>query len=146
MKIVPIKQKDAFKFVQDWHRHHKKPVGSVFQIAVSDGDYIRGVAICGRPVSRHLDNGKTLEVTRLCVQPDQPNACSKLYSACWRIAREMGYEKLITYILASESGGSLKASGWVCIGQRGGGSWSVPSRPRVDKHPTEKKTLYERTN
>lgn len=144
LKIVPIKQKAAFSFIEDWHRHHKKPVGSIFQIACSNGVIVCGVAIVGRPVSRHLDNGKTLEVTRLCTLGDY-NACSFLYSACWRIAKEMGYERLITYILASESGGSLKASGWVCLGQRGGGSWSVPSRPRIDKHPTEKKILYEKS-
>jgi hypothetical protein len=29
----------------------------------------------------------------------------------------MGYKKLITYILHSENGASLKASGWKCVGE-----------------------------
>ncbi len=152
LEIVPIFQSQAFAFIEKLHRHHKKPVGTVFQIAVSDGATIvecddfnvmaNGVATVGRPVSRHLQDGKTLEVTRLCTDGTK-NACSMLYSACWRIARELGYTRVITYILHSESGISLKASGWTLVGERGGGSWNVPSRPRIDKHPTEKKLLFE---
>lgn len=142
LSIVPIFQDEAFSFIDQFHRHHKKPVGSVFQIACSDGDKIVGVAIVGRPNGRHQQNGFTLEVTRLCTD-GTPNACSKLYSACWRVAKEMGYTKLITYILNSEPGISLHASGWRLVGERGGGSWSVKSRPRVDKHPLQKKLLFE---
>lgn len=142
LEIVPIFQDEAFAFIEQYHRHHKKPVGSVFQIAMSDGEKIVGVAIVGRPVSRMLNDGWTLEVTRLCTD-GTPNACSKLYSASWRVTRELGYRKLITYILNTEPGTSLAAAGWKLIGERGGGSWSVPSRPRVDKHPTQKKLLFE---
>jgi len=142
MRIVPIFQDEAFAFIEQHHRHHKKPVGSVFQIACEHGDKIVGVAVCGRPVSRHLQNGFTLEVTRLCTDGTK-NACSMLYSRCWKIAKEMGYSRVITYILKSESGVSLTASGWRIVGERGGGGWNVPSRPRVDKHPTQKKILFE---
>ena len=38
----------------------------------------------------------------------------KLYSACAKISKEMGYDKIITYILKSEKGTSLKTSGWIC--------------------------------
>lgn len=54
----------------------------------------------------------------------------------------MGFKRLITYILQSETGSSLAASGWKVIGESKGGSWSVKSRPRVDKHPTEPKLLF----
>jgi len=101
-----------------------------------------GVAVCGRPPGRHYDDGLTMEVTRLCTDGTS-NACSMLYAACWRVAKNMGYKRMITYILNTEPGTSLKASGWKLIGQRGGGSWSVPSRPRIDKHPLQKKLLFE---
>lgn len=140
--IIPIFQKEAFAFIEQNHRHHKKPVGSIFQIALSNNEKIVGVAIVGRPVARHLQNGFTVEVTRLCTDGTK-NACSMLYSACWRAAKELGYRKLITYILNTEPGTSLKASGWKLIGEKGGGSWSVPSRKRVDKHPLQKKILFE---
>ena len=142
LQIVPIFQDEAFAFVEKHHRHHKKPVGSIFQIAVMAEDRIVGVAVVGRPVSRRLQDGFTAEVTRLCSDGTK-NVCSMLYSACWRAAKELGYRKLITYILNSEKGPSLKAAGWEVIGERGGGSWSVPSRPRIDKHPLQKKIFFE---
>lgn len=140
--VVPIFQDEAFAFISQHHRHHKKPVGSIFQIGLSDGDKIVGVVVVGRPVARRLQDGFTAEVTRLCTD-GTPNACSMLYSAAWRAAKAIGYRKLITYILQSESGVSLKASGWKLVGEAGGGSWSVPARPRVDKHPTQKKLLFQ---
>lgn len=75
-----------------------------------------GVAIVGRPVSRHLDDGWTLEVNRLCTDGSR-NACSALYAAAWRAARAMGYKRLVTYILESENGASLRAAGWKCVGR-----------------------------
>ena len=55
----------------------------------------------------------------------------------------MGYEKIITYTLASENGASLRASGWMAVdGLRGGGNWSVPGRPRTDSPNSGPKRLY----
>ena len=92
-----------------------------------------------------LQDGWTAEVTRLCALEGHPNACSMLYAAAWRACRALGYRRLITYTLASEHGGSVRAAGWREVGAAGGGSWSKPSRPRVDKAPLEQKTLWERT-
>lgn len=164
LAIVPIFQAPAFAYIEKFHRHHIKPVGSIFQLACSDGETkvtviirkkkkrviietpleltVNGVVTVGRPIARKLQDGITLEVTRLCTDGTK-NACSMLYAAAWRIAREMGYKRLITYILQSEAGTSLRASGWTLVGARGGGSWSVPSRPRTDKHPLEQKQLFE---
>jgi hypothetical protein len=142
LAIVPITQREANMYVRQFHRHHKPVVGSIFQVGLSDGNKIIGCAIVGRPVSRMLDNGLTLEVNRLCTDGTK-NACSMLYGAAWRVARNLGYRKLITYILNTEPGTSLKAAGWKLIGERGGGTWNKPSRPRVDMHPTQKKLLFE---
>jgi len=113
-----------------------------------------GIAQCARPVSRCLDDGKTLEVVRLCTDGTR-NACSFLYSRCARIAKELGYERIITYILMTEDGASLKASGWKLEAENvGGGSWDTPSRrrevipkqmslfPDREKYSTEKKQRY----
>ena len=96
----------------------------------------------GRPVSRYLDNGLTLEVNRLCTDGTR-NACSFLYSAAWREARNLGYKKLITYILASETGSSLKAAGWKCVGECGGKRWNGRSAPKVDLYPAQMKLRFE---
>lgn len=92
MEIIPITLKAANEYVAQNHRHHKPVAGCKFCIGCEDGGQLVGVAICGRPVSRHLDNGKTLEINRLCTDGTR-NACSMLYGACVRIAREMGYAK-----------------------------------------------------
>lgn len=140
MKIVPINLKTANEYVAQNHRHHKPVTGCKFCIGVEDGKQIVGVAICGRPVSRHLDNGTTLEINRLCTDGTR-NACSILYGACVRIAREMGYAKVITYILASENGASLKAANFICEGEAGGTIWTG-SRKRDNGVPQEIKKRY----
>lgn len=142
LELQPITFAEACHFVKTWHRHHVPPVGSKFCVAVNDGEKVVGVAIVGRPVARRLQDGWTLEVTRCCTDGTK-NACSALYSAAWRATKAMGYRRLITYTLTTESGKSLEASNWKCLGVRGGGSWNVPGRPRVDKHPTMEKLLWE---
>lgn len=139
-KVRPISLKQANDFVERYHRHNGRTAvdGGKFAIAaLHKTQGICGVAICGRPLSRVLDIGFaldfkiteqeqnnfesndliTLEVTRCCVIPKAPkNTCSFLYGACWKIARAMGYERLITYTLESESGSSLKGAGWSISG------------------------------
>lgn len=143
LRIVPCDLSEANVFVARHHRHHKAVVGHKFSLAVVDeADQVRGVAIVGRPVSRVLDDGLTLEVTRVATD-GCPNACSALYGAARRATFALGFRKLITYTLASEPGSSLLGAGWKCIGTAGGGSWYTPSRPRVDKHPTQEKLRWE---
>lgn len=140
--LVPISLRAANEFVSKLHRHHKATAGHKFSIAVTDGENIRGVAIVGRPVSRHEDDGLTIEVNRVCTD-GAANACSMLYGAARRAAKAMGYRRAITYTLPGEGGVSLKASGWKLVGLAGGGSWNREKRARVDKHPTETKWKWE---
>lgn len=143
MKPVPIGLKEAGRFVGALHRHHGEPQGGKFAIGAEKDGTLVGVAITGRPVARRLDNGRNAEVTRLCTD-GTPNACSLLYGAAARAAKAMGYERIYTYILASESGDSLRAAGWIRDRESPGGSWSVASRPRQDKHPLEPKVRWVR--
>tara|TARA_R100001086_G_scaffold240881_1_gene167399 strand:- start:2178 stop:2624 length:447 start_codon:yes stop_codon:yes gene_type:complete len=144
LELVPISQREAFAYVQRLHRHHKPPRGSVFQLAAAKDGEIVGVAIIGRPVAQALQDGWTLEVNRCCTDGTR-NACSFLYGASWRVAKSLGYKRLITYTLPEEGGGSLRGAGWTLIGKAGGGSWSRISRPRVDLHPQQQKFRWERT-
>lgn len=142
LELVPISLKEANAYVERYRRHHKPVVGHKFSIAAAVDGEIVGVAIVGRPVSRYLDDGWTLEVNRLCTNGYR-NACSFLYSAAWRAARNLGYKKLITYILESESGTSLKAAGWKCVGKAGGERWTGKRRPEVDLYPAQFKLRFE---
>ena len=126
----PIELKEANQIVMSWHRHHMPVVRDKFRVACKDGEKICGVIQVGRPINRVMQDGKTLEVLRCCTDGTK-NACSFLYSRAARIAKEMGYEKIITYILKSEDGASLKASGWTLEADNvGGGTWDTPSRRR----------------
>lgn len=145
LTLQPITIQEAKVFVARHHRHHKPPVSALYAVAANDGDRVVGVVMVGRPVARMLQDGWTAEVTRLCVLDGARNACSMLYAAAWRVARAMGYRRLITYVLVSEPGTSLKAAGWRNVGVRGGGSWSREARKRVDTHPLEQKQLWEAT-
>lgn len=143
LAVVPIPFDDAAAFVREHHRHHTPPQGHKFSIGAVAGDQLVGVVIVGRPVARRRDDGQTLEVTRLCTNGHR-NACSFLYGAAARAAFALGYARIGTYILKSEPGTSLKAAGWKMIAETPGRSWSVPSRPREDKHPIEPRLLFER--
>lgn len=142
LSLMPISYADACMFVAQHHRHHAAPQGHKFSIAVTDGTDVRGVVMVGRPVARHQDDGLTLEVTRCCTD-GAANACSMLYGAAWRATRALGYQRLITYTLASEQGASLRASGWRVVGQTTGGEWSRHSRPRPAVQQPGIKTLWE---
>lgn len=141
--LKPVTYKAACAFVAELHRHHRPPQGHKFSIGAVEWDSLVGVVMVGRPVSRHRDDGWTAEVTRLCTNGTK-DACSLLYGAAARAAKAMGYRRIITYILESETGVSLRASGWRKDGASGGGSWSVPSRPREDNHPLEPKIRWVR--
>jgi hypothetical protein len=146
LQIVPCGIAEANSFVEQHHRHHKPVPGAKFALALADSaGTVRGVALVGRPTARLSDDGFTLEVVRLCTDGCQ-NACSALYSAAWRVTREMGYRRLITYTLPQEGGVSLRAAGWKLLGERGGGSWSRKNRPRVDMHPLQAKLGWEIVN
>lgn len=119
MELREIKLSQANAFVIQNHRHHDAVIGHKWSLGAFKEDILIGVAIVGRPTGRYLDDGKTLEVTRLCTDGTR-NACSFLYSACARRAKKDGYEKIITFILESETGASLKASGWECEAKRCG--------------------------
>lgn len=143
MRIAPITFKEASAYINKHHRHHRATIGCKFCISVvDDNGQLHGVAVCGRPVSRFLDDGLTLEINRVCTDGTR-NACSMLYGASCRIAKEMGYHKVITYILASENGASLKASNFVCEGEAGGIHWTG-SRNKGQDIPAEMKTRWSK--
>lgn len=142
LKAIPIELKQANEYVRTLHRHHDPVYRDKFRMGcIDENGRLCGVIQAGRPVSRHLDDGKTIEVVRCCTDGTR-NACSFLYSRMARIAKEMGYTKIITYILDSETGVSLKSAGWNKEADTQGGSWNCPSRPRGTTAPTCKKQRW----
>ena len=89
-----------------------------------------GVATVGIPVACPLNDGKTLEITRICFVNDDDEPCfdsqlpqfskdhaspipSMFTSAIIKKVKEMGYKKLITYTRIDEPAKYLKAVGFI---------------------------------
>jgi hypothetical protein len=121
LEIFPVTLSQANEFVAQLHRHSKPTVGHKFSVGVRADGVLCGVAIVGRPVARRLDDGVTLEVTRLCTDGTY-NACSILYAAARRAAKALGYRRIYTYTLPQEGGASLRAAGFMLDKQDAGGA------------------------
>ncbi|GAA1147969.1 hypothetical protein GCM10009651_35850 [Microbacterium natoriense] len=144
LRVEPIGLRAANAYITDHHRHHKAVRGHKFSVSVRDeAGEIRGVGIAGRPVSRILDRDGYLEVVRVCTDGTR-NGCSMIYGALRRAGVALGYppHKIITYTLAQEPGGSLRAAGWHDDGLAGGGSWDRADRRRIDAAPIETKRRW----
>ena len=141
LEAAPLELKQANAFVDSLHRHHDPVHRDKFRVGAMLGGKLLGVVQVARPVARMLDDGKTVEVVRLCTDGTK-DVCSFLYSRAARIAKEMGYEKIITYILCTETGASLRACGWREEATTSGGHWSRPSRKRTTTAPTVPKKRY----
>lgn len=140
LKIVPLTLAQANELVKRLHRHHAATVGHRWSIGVERDGQLVGAAICGRPVARAIPQYRVIEVNRL-VTDGTPNACSKLYQACARIAKEMGFSDIETTILDSEPGTSLKAAGWMFRRTIRGRDWNCRARGgrRTDQPMCDKK-------
>ena len=139
LRVIPMELREANGLVAHWHRHHQPCQGHRFSLGVVDeAGEVHGACIVGRPVARLAGHPrKVLEVTRL-VTDGTKNACSMLYAAAAKAGRVMGYERIQTYTLRSESGVSLKAAGWVHLGEsQDPGSWSkhTDGKPRRTDQP-----------
>ena len=135
MRLIPLERAQCCEYVDRLHRHHDPVKQDRFRIGVESGGELVGVIQVGNPVARALCDGKTLEVIRCCTDGTR-NACTFLYGAAARVAKNLGYSKIITYILNSEDGGSLRAAGWHKEADIRGRSWNTPSRPRSTTAPT----------
>jgi hypothetical protein len=143
LSTAPIEFSQAAEFVRRYHRHNNKVVGHKFSLGLYNEGVLVGVAIIGRPVSRHLDNGECLEITRLCLIEGVKNGCSKLYAACINTAKAKGFKSIITYTLESENGASLKAANFTLDKQKAGGRYWTGKRKFVTK-TNELKTRWKK--
>jgi hypothetical protein len=143
LQIRPIRLEDANTIIARLHRHHKPVHKHKFSAQVLNNGNAVGVAIADRPVARMTDQVNVIEVVRLATDGTH-NACSILYAAMAKAARALGFSRIQTFILESELGTTLKASGWQRICSKGhyennctcavfdyisaGGDWNRPSR------------------
>lgn len=144
LSVVPLTLNQANQLVETFHRHHKPCTGHRFSIGAMSNGLLVGAAIVSRPVARKSPQYEWCEVIRL-VTNGHKNACSFLYGASARIAKEMGFKRIQTFILDEETGASLKAAGWVFDGVSRGGDWNVPSRGgRRQDQPMQAKQRWKK--
>ncbi len=129
LSLTPISLRQANAFVAEHHSHHPVARGCKFCIGCMDGERMCGVVIVERPKARMLDDGRTLELSRVCTDRT-PHAASKMIAAATRAAFAMGAVRVVSYVLESEVGASYRAAGWQSCGAAGGGSWDRASRLR----------------
>lgn len=150
LTLIPLTLSKANEFVMVHHRHHGKfPAGlDYFRIgAIDETGTLRGVAIVARPPNRNSDDGLTCEIVRVATD-GAANCCSFLYGASAKIARLMGFHKIITYTLESEAGASLRAVGWTLAKTGIRSFWATHQSPgrtvTARAHYAEKKQRWER--
>lgn len=144
LRGFPLTLELANDLVDRLHRHHDPATGHRFSIGAFDGEELVCACIVGRPVAHKTPQYTVAEVSRLATNGHR-NACSFLYAAAARTADGYGFWKIQTFILASESGASLRAAGWTDCGEAGGEAWNGEGkRKRKNTHPPEMKRRYER--
>lgn len=145
LRLAPLTLRAANAIIAALHRHSEEVRGMKFATRALIGEQHVGIAIAGRPVSRILDDGLTVEILRVCTWTENKNVCSKLYGACCRAAAALGHVRAVTYTRADESGTSLRAAGFVEVDRRRAESWDCSSRPRdEDHHELSERARWER--
>jgi hypothetical protein len=133
--------KAASAYVREHHRHAKRIQGGLFAVGCELAGVLVGCAIVGRPVAWRLQDGRTAEIRRVCTDGTR-NACSFLYRVCVRVASGLGYRRILTYTLESESGASLRGAGFVVTKRTRAEHWNRQSRQR-DEQPLQHKFRWE---
>jgi len=104
LHAAPITRQAAKSWIESTHRHLRAPCGDVCRVALIDeGGSIRAVGMAGRPSARALDDGLTLEITRVA-SDGAANACSMIYGALRRAGVALGFRRFVTYTLPEEGG------------------------------------------
>jgi hypothetical protein len=151
LKIVPLTMGAANQVVENIHRHHgaAMALSPAFAIGCVVQHRLCGAAVAGRPINRHNDDGTTLEILRVATDGTS-NASSCLLRGCVRIAREMGFCRVITYTLSEESGASLMGAGYDRAGFAKKTEWhrNYPSNQKKNRgnyraHAEKQKVRWE---
>lgn len=143
MRIADCTVREARRQVKRWHRHLPDVQGGLFAARLVDGGgECVGVALAGNPSRLWQGTGKIV-ISRVAVSVKN-NACSMLYGALCRAAKNLGYREAWTYTLPEEPGTSLRAAGFEDMGLTDGGEHSRPSRYRKPAKRPEPKRRWRR--
>lgn len=116
METVPVTKAEAFAMIAKVHRHLDPPEGWVCGVGLAlDGELVGSGILC-RPVAPKTAKDRRIsEIARVAVPAGLRNANSMVYAALRDAARALGYWKVQTFTLESESGASLRAVGFKLV-------------------------------
>jgi hypothetical protein len=126
VELVPLSQREARAFIREHHRHSNPDRGDIIRVALAENGQVVAVGVAGRPKAAGLQDGRTLEITRICTT-GQKNACTRLYGALCRAGAALGYLRAYTYTLESEPGTSPAAAGFVRDAEVAARNWATQS-------------------
>lgn len=145
--IQPVSPQMASRMVRLWHsvlpyihptNIHRNRRYACYAIVLSG--YAFAVAVYSSPVSRHLDNGSTLELRRLAISKPCPrNTATWFMAACERLLRERFPEisLLVSYQDTERHLGTIyRAGNWV---QAAGVRFTPWKKTRTDRAPSQTK-------
>ena len=123
IRLHPVTQLEARRFVAKHHRHSRAPLRVICCVGVEDeAGEIVGVGMLERPKAPKLCDGFTVEASRVCTLGAR-NACSMLYGALCRAAAALGYTRVVSYTLKDEPGSSLLGAGFMRVADIKPESW-----------------------
>lgn len=129
LRVVPCTIKAAMRWIAEHHRHLPQVNGGRFAVAISDDSGLRGVGLVGNG-PRVWEGTPKMVITRVATDGAR-NGCSMLYGALCRAGAALGYTEAWTYTLPNEPGTSLRAAGFVHMGESAGkGNHSSSRRER----------------
>jgi hypothetical protein len=114
LQIRRVELSDANVFVARYHSHHAPSQGHKFSLGCFEDDRLCGVVIASLPRGRHLDNGRQLELVRVCTDRTL-HAASMLIAAATRAVFALGYGRVFSDVLEGEEGASYRAAGWTLL-------------------------------
>lgn len=141
-EVVPVGLEIANSFVRGHHSYMSRVHRCKYSLGLTFDKELVGVIICNVPSSPHYDDGRTLEILRCAIAVGWPHAASKLIGQACRVARAMGYKKVITWCDAAKSGTSYVATNFklVKISQRS--HWKTRPAKR-EEEPSSQMKLFE---
>lgn len=149
-RIQPITVKAARSLVRSMHRHLPELQGGLFATAVTYRDDVIAVGVAGHPARTWMDTGRIV-ISRVAAIDGLPPvgdhaapACTMTYGSLCRAAKALGYREAWSYTLPGESGASLRAAGFVYMGETRGEEWDRPSRARKGAVNAAKKGRWMR--
>ena len=139
------------KIIRQQHYLRSTPAGARYRfIVTTPTEYIVrrivGAVLVGRPVSRHQDDGRTLEITRFWMADECPkNSESYVLARILRFIRKEGYQRVIAYAdpKAGHTGTIYRAVGFVQAGMTKGGNWNTRPTCKAGRQGTKIRYVWK---